>query len=76
MTDLEALDQARARWGAAAVVHVERVTFGDGETTTIRSVGRIHDAHSWDALGQGRTWPDAFAEADARTATRTTGTRL
>ena len=66
MSDLEAFEQACARWGGDAVVHVEHVTFGDGTGATVRSVGRQHDAHSWYALGQGQTWQQAFAAADTR----------
>jgi hypothetical protein len=61
----EAHRQATARWGGRGIAHIETLVDDEGEHV-VCSVGRHgHDAHSWDALGVGVTFEDAFAAADA-----------
>lgn len=59
-----ALEEARARWGSRAMVEEVRTLGADGRHETAHCVGRQHDAHSWDAIGIGSTWREAFAAAD------------
>ena len=67
MTDAEALVAAVARWGSAAVVHVESTQFADGAVAPLYCVGRLHDAFSWSVLGQSLlSWESAFADAEQR----------
>jgi hypothetical protein len=59
-----ALEQARARWGTAAIVSETITTDADGRLEILRFVGRQHEAFAWSVLGVGSSWRSAFAEAD------------
>ena len=63
MTRADAQETARRRWGAAAGI---RHRLGSSWPDPFEyAVGR-RDGLSFEALGEGATWEEAFADADRR----------
>jgi hypothetical protein len=64
-TDAAAIAEARARWSARSIVHVECSRFADGNVAVMYFIGDVGpDLYSWRVRGQGMFWAAAFADAD------------
>jgi hypothetical protein len=64
MTELEALEEAKRRWGENAYVRYRPGTLPAGVMPCV--VGKRVGHGSFVVFGQGETWEEAFAHADKR----------